>query len=1028
MKTVTCFITLAFVLTASGTPLSRSLEGVNNNPYKVVCYLGSWANYRWGDGKYKIENIDPFLCTHIIYGFAKLDHNNQIAPYDSYLDLAENWGLGAYRRFNSLKKINPQLKTILAIGGWNENPIKYSNMARNPAQRRKFVVSCVKFLLKHGFDGLDMDWEYPANRGGIPEDKENFVILLKELKSELSVKGLLLSAAVSVGQKTVETAYDIPKVAKYLDIINIMAYDFHGDWENKTGHVAPLYERPDESPEDKTLNVDYGVKLWINGGADPKKITMGLPVYGRCFTLKNPNKNGLSVPVTGPGEEGPYTRKPGIMGYNEICEKQMIESNQWTIVRDPHHKVPYMYKDRQWCGYDDGESFQIKAAYIKAMGLGGGMIWSLDTDDFQGKCHGIQYPLLKVLSEYLNVSGDHVTTDLPSTNGKSNSEVTKQTDVPTTNPLTNPIEDKTFSTKYPASTTTVDDDETALKCTKEGWFRFPNDCTRFYRCERVGIMYRIHFFKCPRGTVFSEIFKVCSYPDFVHECRTNFCNMEIKLAFFLVLLLTITAAWCNPLAKTLRDRNSKPYKVVCYLGSWANYRWGDGKYKIEDIDPFICTHLIYGFAKLDLNNKIAAYDPYLDLVENWGLGAFKRFNDLRKINPELTTILAIGGWNEGSVKYSNMARDPAKRKIFIDSCVEFLLNHNFDGLDMDWEYPANRGGRPEDKQDFVTLLKEMKQAFSPHGLLLTAAVSAGVKTIETAYDIPKVSQYLDIVNIMTYDFHGGWDNKTGHNSPLYPRPNESPEDQTFNVDFAINFWIKNGADPKKITMGLPLYGRCFTLSDTSRNGLDAPVNGPGQQGPFTREPGMMGYNELCSNLKAGHGEWTIVRDPHHKVPYMYKDRQWCGYDDAESFRLKTEYIKKMGLGGGMVWSLETDDFKGKCHGQRYPLLTILQEGLNGHIERVTTTSRPEASSTASSSGPSPGGSTQSPQPESTIDDGNTLVCEKEGMFRYPKDCRRFYQCVRSGSSFKIYKFECPFKTVFDTKINACSHPHLVTDC
>ncbi|XP_022240292.1 chitinase-3-like protein 1 [Limulus polyphemus] len=519
MKTITCIVALVFVLGVSGGPLSRRSEGVNNRPYKVVCYLGSWANYRWGDGKYKIENIDPFLCTHLIYGFAKLDHNNQIAPFDNYLDLAENWGLGAYKRFNNLKKINPRLKTILAIGGWNEYPIKYSNMARDPVQRKKFVISCIKFLLKHGFDGLDLDWEYPANRGGIPEDKENFVILLKELKSELSVKGLLLSAGVSAGQKTVETAYDIPKVAKYLDIINLMSYDLHGDWENKTGHVAPLYARPDESPEDKTLNVDYGVKLWINGGADPKKITMGLPVYGRCFTLRDPNKNGLSVPVTGPGEQGPYTSKQGIMGYNEICEKQMIESNQWTIVRDHHHKVPYMYKDRQWCGYDDAESFRIKAAYIKAMGLGGGMIWSLDTDDFQGKCHGVRYPLLKVLSEDLNVSGDHVTTYLPSTNSKPNSSVvTKETDVTTTSPVTNPTDGNTFPTKYPVSTTTVDD-ESGLKCTKEGWFRFPNDCTRFYRCERVGNTFRIHFFKCPSGTVFSEIFKVCSYPDFVHECR-----------------------------------------------------------------------------------------------------------------------------------------------------------------------------------------------------------------------------------------------------------------------------------------------------------------------------------------------------------------------------------------------------------------------------------------------------------------------------------------------------------------------------
>lgn len=123
-----------------------------------MCYYGSWAVYRPGNGKFPVEEIDPFLCTHIIYGFTGLSHDNKIRPLDPYNDLKENWGKGAFLRFTGLKKINPKLKTLVAIGGWNEGSVKYSNMAANPQARKTFVESVVEFLRKYDFDGLDFDW------------------------------------------------------------------------------------------------------------------------------------------------------------------------------------------------------------------------------------------------------------------------------------------------------------------------------------------------------------------------------------------------------------------------------------------------------------------------------------------------------------------------------------------------------------------------------------------------------------------------------------------------------------------------------------------------------------------------------------------------------------------------------------------------------------------------------------------------------------------------------------------------------
>ena len=95
-------------------------------------------------------------------------------------------------------------------------------------------------------------------------------------------------------------------------------------------------------------------------------------------------------------------------------------------------------------------------------------------------------------------------------------------------------------------------------------------------------------------------------------------------------------------------------KVVCYFASWSVYRAGAGKFDVEDIDPFICTHVIYSFAGLGENNTIISLDPENDFNENNGRGALLRFTGLKNQNPELKTLLALGGWGEGSEKYSNV--------------------------------------------------------------------------------------------------------------------------------------------------------------------------------------------------------------------------------------------------------------------------------------------------------------------------------------------------------------------------------------
>ena len=104
----------------------------------------------------------------------------------------------------------------------------------------------------------------------------------------------------------------------------------------------------------------------------------------------------------------------------------------------------------------------------------------------------------------------------------------------------------------------------------------------------------------------------------------------------------------------------------------------------------------------------------------------------------------------------------------------------------------------------------MKQEFQPYGLLLTAAVSPNKKVIDEGYDVPSLSQYLDFITVMNYDYHGQWDNKTGHVAPMYAHPED--DNPQFNVEYSIDYWIQLGADPQKLILGMPMYGRADGLS------------------------------------------------------------------------------------------------------------------------------------------------------------------------------------------------------------------------
>ncbi|PSN37008.1 Acidic mammalian chitinase [Blattella germanica] len=140
----------------------------------------------------------------------------------------------------------------------------------------------------------------------------------------------------------------------------------------------------------------YSINMWLEGGAQAEKLLIGTPMYGRTYRLKYNNQNTLGAPIDGPGDAGRYSGEAGFLAYYEICS-----DNSWGKVWNVTNSVLYAYKNYQWVSYDDCNTIAVKIQWAVEHNLGGVMIWSLESDDFNGICGGEKYPLLKSINRGL---------------------------------------------------------------------------------------------------------------------------------------------------------------------------------------------------------------------------------------------------------------------------------------------------------------------------------------------------------------------------------------------------------------------------------------------------------------------------------------------------------------------------------------------------------------------------------------------------------------------------------------------------
>ncbi|KAL9884653.1 uncharacterized protein ACN427_011417 [Glossina fuscipes fuscipes] len=550
------------------------INGVNSEG-RIVCYYTNWSVYRPGTAKFNPQNINPYLCTHLIYAFGGFTKDNQMKPFDKYQDIEQ----GGYAKFTGLKTYNKQLKTMIAIGGWNEASSRFSPLVANPERRQKFIKNILKFLRQNHFDGIDLDWEYPAHReGGKPGDRDNYAQFVQELRAEFERESektgrqrLLLTMAVPAGIEYIEKGYDIPKLNKYLDWFNVLTYDFHSSHEPSVNHHAPLYplEEDSEYNYDAELNIDYSIKYYLKAGADRNKLVLGIPTYGRSYTLINEESTEIGAPAEGPGEQGDATREKGYLAFYEICNN-IKEDPDWEVVQPNANAMgPYAYRRTQWVGYDDEAIVRKKAQYVVEHGLGGIMFWSIDNDDFRGTCTGKPYPLIEAAKESMfdamglginevskssaprksNRSRNHensiATRNRINVGDKLTYEERKESSRRTSNQETRKrVQHST--TRSPSSTTirlteaegsslyiggrtttppppTTPDPGTDFKCEDEGFYQHPRDCKKYYWCldsgpSGLGIV--AHQFTCPSGLYFNPAADSCDFARNV-PCKTK---------------------------------------------------------------------------------------------------------------------------------------------------------------------------------------------------------------------------------------------------------------------------------------------------------------------------------------------------------------------------------------------------------------------------------------------------------------------------------------------------------------------------
>jgi chitinase len=378
--------------------------------------------------------------------------------------------------------------------------------------------------------------------------------------------------------------------------------------------------------------------------------------------------------------------------------------------------------------------------------------------------------------------------------------------------------------------------------------------------------------------------------------------------------------------------------AIGYFTQWGIYSGFFEKNLVADGAASKLTEINYAFSSVSADGKCTSGDSWADYQRPFAAteavngvadapgqalaGNFNQLKELKAANPNLKIVISIGGWTWSS-HFSALAATEAGRQAFVQSCVDQYINGNipglapgaakgiFSGIDIDWEYPNEPGNNnpfgPQDTPNFTALMQDFRSALDTVGeangerhYVLTAAVSPNQYAGAQQLQLATVAKSLDWYNVMTLDFHGGWEKQTDFGANLLADPNDpQPANGKFSIAQTVQYYESHGVPAHKIALELPYYAHAWTGVSATNNGLYQSATG-------AASTDQSGYKVIATE------PGTVHFDPTTASIWKYDpaSQTFWTYDDPSTVFAKGLYIDFAGLRGASVWSLDGDDASG----------------------------------------------------------------------------------------------------------------------
>uniref|UniRef100_A0A7S3G638 Chitinase n=1 Tax=Palpitomonas bilix TaxID=652834 RepID=A0A7S3G638_9EUKA len=825
-------------------------------------YYTNWAQYRPGVGKYVPEDMEKIAnkLDYATYGFGAFDISTGRAAAVEWNDLPEGeWDSRAMiPRFNSIKNSHPHMKTLWSIGGWNFGSYPFSKMAKDKTMRATFIQTCIEFARQHDFDGIDLDWEYPASgeklvrrnenfpdridRGGEAGDTQTFSELLEDFRraiiveSEQSGKPMLYLTIATAANPKVAKDTDWDRVHPVLDLILLMSYDFNGAWQKEVGPNAPLFAPSSEALPNATI--DNAVHYYLEEAKVPaQKISFGLASYGRTWTVDStrqhqmgddghmpsslqwqaklsdnlvtcPAPNDPDVCAIYSGKPGSYTRSYGFLSWYEL----KLQGFVGKAVHDTNTRTSFAQVGDVWATFDSPHDLREKVAYAKSKSFHGVFFWALDLDNFYDG------------HDLFNAAFDEYTsgnTPVPTgcrlmgvCEGDEEEEQKGEEEEGGNKPAEEEEQHGGSSAGEEEEQTPTPVDPICAKVVGSGYVC--KDNTHYAYCSK-GVA---SVSTCPTPSVCVSVSSLfggdsvaCAFKDMTQDddvepakpcpenCNGNgVCNGETGKC-------TCKAGFVGVACDETQSENEGEGNGE---GSEDSNNGGEGDDSGDEEKPFLSVGYVENMRSGGVEEiKNIDFDSVTHIIHGFAtissdganiiplsksLDAYAAVLIPTAHSHQTKVLLSLGGATAGSSPFTAACANLA---TFVSNAVAYLEERGYDGIDVDWESP----GTDSEIVCHANLMKALHDALHPKGLLTAIAVQTGYYI--DMYDYPSLSTSTDFAFYMGYD----WGQPS--NGPLtnpgavqWTKKNHQIEKSCRG---AVEYMIKAGYPSSKVVLGLPFY-------------------------------------------------------------------------------------------------------------------------------------------------------------------------------------------------------------------------------